>query len=81
MDETECGMAIPFDNNQKNESTWINLESIMLSQKNHITSNSIHILFRTGKSIVTESRLVIARGSREVELEVTSNGYWVSFQG
>ena len=63
----ECYLAIKRSEILLHNTTWISLQNIMLSeriqtQKVTFLYDSIYVMSRRGKSIETESRLVVARG-------------------
>lgn len=64
---------------------WMNLENIMVKEAKHerlhIVRFHLYEMFRVGKSIETESRLMVARGQRREKWGATANEYDVSFSG
>ena len=70
---------------------WLNLKNIMLSENQtqkftyyvvyYIVWLHLYEISKLGKSIETESRLVVARGWEEGQWKWLLNGYRISFWG
>ena len=60
-----------------NAATWEGLKDIMINDRSHISYDNVYKkLFRTGKSLVTDSSLMIAMGKQE-RCAILANEYEV----
>lgn len=56
--------------------TWINLENIMPSKRSQAQKTTLYEMYRTGKSIGSENRLVVFRAWEEAGMRMRVWGFF-----